>query len=188
MKTRRLLPRLAACAAGLALGLSSLPALAQPPAPTASLVRNGGMEAGTATPNFWRIWHKNDAGFAPVLARDTAQKFSGDASLRVHHPTAGYSSVQSDLARTAPRIKARAAIRVAAEEIEALDIGIQCFDENRRQIRWLSLAGTTELELPWRVYEEEFQLPAGTVTWQFVVGFRGRGTVWVDEVSVTAVE
>lgn len=185
------IPRVTLPAAALLALLS--PALssslhAQSAEDRAALVRNGDMEAGRSTPNFWRIWHKTEGGFSPLFTRDQSQRFAGAHSLRVEHPVQGYSSVQSDLARTAPRIKARAAVRIAASEIEALDLGIQCFDENRRQIRWLSLAGINEVESPWRVFEEEFQLPPGTVTWQFVMGFRGRGIVWLDEVSITALD
>lgn len=143
--------------------------------PGANLVRNGAMTDGAAQPSGW------SESWGPVqVARDTETFKGAPASLRVS-ATGGTGQAFQMLGLTgARRLKVSGWLKCAGVKAQC---AVQAFDEGWqrnvfRQVKFVQ--GDTD----WTDFTGEVELPEWTARFNVQLWVEGRGTAWLDEVTV----
>lgn len=157
-----------------------------PAAPGANLLRNPGMDEGSAAPAGWEATWASDGKVASV--RDTAVFKSGPAALRVESvggAAKGNASQSLDgLAGKTVRITGW----LKTDGSAGAAVGLGCFDANWKMLKWETInsvgpSGAAE----WTAFDRTVQVPAGTAKANLGAIIDGDGRAWFDELSVSEV-
>lgn len=178
--------------AALRVAAPSAPVVAAPGTPP--LVQNGDMEAGADAPTGWEyVWAGNAAEMNRLrVVRDTAQKGSGTASLRLETvgDKAAYGSVSQDLTGLKPgqTVTIKASGRAEGDLSEAF-IALQVFDPTFKKQYSFDAVMTKDHLMKGAGFDtesREITLPTTPFVARVVVLIGGRGKIWADDISVSA--
>ena len=153
-------------------------------------LQNGDMESGTATPANWEsVW----TGTGKLRAvRDTVKRGNGNASLRLESVGNApvYGSVSQDVTGLAPGQTIKVSVAGCAEgKLDEAFLVIQVFDPAfKRQLSFDAVAKKDDLvgKNGFATFTREITLPKEPFVARLVVLIKGSGTVWADDVVITA--
>ncbi len=144
-----------------------------------SLLVNGDMERGEATPSGWTMSGELPAGVR--LSSDHSVAHGGDASLHLALDQDDAVFVQQRLVHAPDgRLALSAAVRV--QGAVRVRLPVQIFDAGWAQIGWQEWGSVTAAD-DWQVLSGEVAIPPGAVHIMVGVLTEGRGQVWLDDIS-----
>ena len=157
---------------------------AGPPGP-ASLLRNGGMEEGDATPAHWSLSDYREGQL--TLARDTDVRQAGAAALRLQTTGRAAGFVHQALSPKPTGPFTVSGFVRAQGQIRQAQVALQVFDAQWKQVDWVVLA-QAEPGKDWNRFERTVTLREGAAHALLGLSLSGEGTAWLDEVSASAAE
>lgn len=154
------------------------------PTPSPSLVANGDMAAGGATPADWSL--SGGANAQRTLARDAAVFASAPAALRLD--VRGTAAVAQQRLAGQPAGKTLdASCRVRLEgTLKPVQFVFQCFDGNWRQVAW-KIVGMADGKGEWVAVRGRVEIPSNAANVLVGLLVDGQGSAWWDDVSVAEV-
>ncbi len=174
---------------GVSALLASAPAALTPPYPpsppivaAALQVQNGGMEAGTATPDNWALsW----TGSGKLLAsRDAAQHHGGAASLKLASDGGAAKGQAAQFIDAAPGASFTVSGWVKTDGAAAVNFAVQPVNASWVPIAFFQV-GYAQNTTGWTRFEKKVTLPADTHHVAVVLLLDGTGTAWLDDVTLT---
>lgn len=155
----------------------------QPVPAGGNLVRNGSFAEGALAPDHWTVSYTG-AGRLDV-ARDTATKFDGVASLRAESSDPATEAQVSQFIEGNPgEVGVKGQVR--SEGLFVI-FGVQAFTADWKPIELvpiLQTSGRTE----WQTGDKTVKLPTNTARFAVVLFAKGAGKAWLDAVTVEPIE
>lgn len=151
------------------------PAASQPGAAESWALWNGSFSDGGASPAQWA--KEGDL----KMSRDTQVFQRGPASLRVDCDGHGGNAFQWIEAKGARALTLHGFIRTAGE-VKA-QVAVQPVDANWSKNQWLQIKFQSG-ESDWQRFDKTVELPQWTTRFRVLLNAEGKGSAWIDEVSV----
>ncbi len=145
---------------------------------------NGDMAQGDTTPTGWTAIWTPDESIPVAAARDTAVFKSAPASLRFDNPQgAPFANVSVKLTvKGGENLKIGAGMRIGTG-VKRGTFALQCHDAAGTQTVWQEIVGGEPGET-WKTGLVRAPIPAGTATATLVLLMDGKGSVWLDDVTI----
>lgn len=173
--------------ARLAIALASLltAAIAAPAATPASLIDNGSMTEGDATPTGWALGSYKVGKLS--LARDAVDFKSAPASLKVTTDGKATGFAIHRLAQTPPGPITLHGWAKSEGTFKSVQVAVQAFDAQWKQVDWKTLV-MVKAGAGWQQFDATITLPAGASSAVAGLLVDGEGQAWLDDLTVTSAE
>ena len=145
---------------------------------------NGDMTQGDTAPTGWTAIWTPDENKPVAAARDTTVFKSEPASLRFDNPQgAPFANVSVKLTvKGGENLKIGAGMRVGTGVTRGT-FALQCHDAAGTQTVWQEIVGGEPGD-QWKTGLVRAPIPAGTATATLVLLMDGKGSVWLDDVTI----